>query len=1300
MRPFLLTLLALFVLVALSGAVSAASPAAPLPPSPTPEPGGNTEEKAQVEQAVLEAVEGQGERILAFLVNNVEVEQAQLSEDRTWAIAWVALRDPESGALLPTEPGLALLRRAEDTWQVALPADPAWLEWLQAAPVELLDEETRQAWLEMSEQQVTVSAAIDHYLLPWAAGERAYLSRSVGHDSDIPSGSAHFSFDFYIPQTMFRIYAARAGTVWRAKWDVPNNDHSGTGNYIVLKDETTNPVTYQLYLHLAHESIPPALRQIGATVVQGQFVGLADNTGASTGHHLHFQVHANPDSYWGTALDITFDDVSINGGRPRRSDSIYNDRPYCRSGDVCEQFQSSYVSGNTVRGDVFPPIGGLLAPSNGVTAAARQLRVEAWASDRGSGLDRAQLIANYSGAWHEIGAPFAANRFALDWDLCAAEVPDGPLSLALQAWDREGNPSFGLQGLTRVLKDYDCTPPPPACSPSADQAALFAEPDYGGDCAVLGIGEYPTSASFGALGDDNVASLQVGANVLATLYSDASFAGRGETLATGDANLADNLAGSDRLTSLWVLPRSNPPPAPAQLVAPENGAAFPAGSSLTLSWRDAGGATEFQVELSRDASMLAFSPWLPDPLWSLQGIPLTAGTYTWRVSARNCPESGCASAWSPPSSFTIGAAPATPSTRMVPYTDDMEAGANGWSNSGLWNWASSPLRSHSGSHSWYYGRPAERDYRDGNPNSGDLTSPPVAIPAGSHLLSFWYYYQTEGPGSYWDRRRVQVSVDGGPFQDLLQLRDDVENEWLKAEVDLSPYAGKIIRLRFHFETLDGAFNGYEGWYVDDVAISAGSLPACGDGDDQPAAATPIAYGESRTGAICPSGDVDYYRFTGQAGDRVVVDLDSAAGNPPQDLDLIVFLLDGDGASVIASHDDEVPGKRLDPHLGYTLRRSGEYYIKVRLWSHPSAGGEAYGYSLHLSRDSAKPAVAFTSPQDGAYLAAQSALAVSAGDGESGVSRVEFWGHTGDWYNGRWELLGTDADGADGWSLTYDTTDLDDQAGLAFYARAYDWAGNWSAAGAWSLGVDRTPPISSLQPMAGSAHSTAFQVRWTGSDNLSGVARYDLQVQAGGGSWSAHSPAPDGQTTGAWFVGEAGKSYGFRLRAVDRAGNAEGYPTSAETSLSLPSAASLCAAPDQWEAGGSDNAPSGAVLMAVNAPPTLHNFCNPLEASRANDQDWARFSAVQGRLYRALAIPLVESAAVTLELYASDGTTLLAQAAADDFGEAAALEWRADRSEVVYLRARHTDGRVAGDGVTYLLGLKDTFAFFLPMAGGR
>jgi murein DD-endopeptidase MepM/ murein hydrolase activator NlpD len=181
------------------------------------------------------------------------------------------------------------------------------------------------------------------YLLPWARGEPMVLAMSVGHDRYTPSGSAHYAFDFAkpgFPSEQFNVHAAKGGTVCRAVWHHPDGNEQQP-NYIVIEDITTEPTTYQLYLSLAADSIPEELREPGATVEQGQFIGVAGDTGISTGNHIHFMVHANPSSYWGSSLDITFVDVLINGGRPR----VEADLDYCRASDLCTETQSTYTSG-------------------------------------------------------------------------------------------------------------------------------------------------------------------------------------------------------------------------------------------------------------------------------------------------------------------------------------------------------------------------------------------------------------------------------------------------------------------------------------------------------------------------------------------------------------------------------------------------------------------------------------------------------------------------------------------------------------------------------------------------------------------------------------------------------------------------------------------------------------------------------------------------------------------------------------------------------------------------------------------
>ncbi|HMN13109.1 MAG TPA: M23 family metallopeptidase, partial [Bellilinea sp.] len=157
------------------------------------------------------------------------------------------------------------------------------------------------------------------YYLPWPGGTQIRLTGSIGHFLSYKScgeTSCRYAYDFS-NRTMFPLLAAKGGTVWLANWTCPNGATT-CNNYIVIRDDTTDPVTYQLYLHMAQNTIPEELRTRGALVSQGQFIGNVDDTGASTGHHLHFMVHTNSNYWWGNSVDVRFQDVPINDGVPRQ----------------------------------------------------------------------------------------------------------------------------------------------------------------------------------------------------------------------------------------------------------------------------------------------------------------------------------------------------------------------------------------------------------------------------------------------------------------------------------------------------------------------------------------------------------------------------------------------------------------------------------------------------------------------------------------------------------------------------------------------------------------------------------------------------------------------------------------------------------------------------------------------------------------------------------------------------------------------------------------------------------------------
>ena len=151
------------------------------------------------------------------------------------------------------------------------------------------------------------------------------------------------------------------------------------------------------------------------------------------------------------------------------------------------------------------------------------------------------------------------------------------------------------------------------------------------------------------------------------------------------------------------------------------------------------------------------------------------------------------------------------------FKDNMENGLNGWLSTSLWH--QETKRYNSPVTSWAYNTGAPNYNYDIGTNSGALTSPILDLSAyNSAILTFKYLYQTEESGISWDQRWVQVGVNG-VFTNVKQLSADPMLVWNNYSLDLASYAGKPnVQVRFFFNTADGVYNNYEGWYIDDVTI--------------------------------------------------------------------------------------------------------------------------------------------------------------------------------------------------------------------------------------------------------------------------------------------------------------------------------------------------------------------------------------------------------------------------------------------------------------------------------------------------
>jgi len=169
---------------------------------------------------------------------------------------------------------------------------------------------------------------------------------------------------------------------------------------------------------------------------------------------------------------------------------------------------------------------------------------------------------------------------------------------------------------------------------------------------------------------------------------------------------------------------------------------------------------------------------------------------------------------------------------------------------------------------------------------------------------------------------------------------------------------------------------------------------------------------------------------------------------------------------------------------------------------------------------------------------------SASDGLSGVANTSLWYKRGT--GGSWTDSGLTQSGTSG---AFNFSPPGGTNGTYYFAtRATDNATN--AESAPSGGGDDSTVYDTVSPTASAScppetDQTSFVVSWSGSDGLSGIGSYDVQYRVDvGGTWTAWKTGTT--ATSATFgpsapvTVEADRTYYFRARAQDRAGNQGQY----------------------------------------------------------------------------------------------------------------------------------------------------------------
>jgi hypothetical protein len=195
----------------------------------------------------------------------------------------------------------------------------------------------------------------------------------------------------------------------------------------------------------------------------------------------------------------------------------------------------------------------------------------------------------------------------------------------------------------------------------------------------------------------------------------------------------------------------------------------------------------------------------------------------------------------------------------------------------------------------------------------------------------------------------------------------------------------------------------------------------------------------------------------------------------------------------------------------------------------------------------------------------------------------------------WDLSDAACGGSDGpgeHRLYYRWTNYQGADGVPIESTTVTITGSENTA----LGIDLVAPTVSAPSEAanpsalGADPAVATRIAWGGSDNLSGIGRYELEQSTNGGDWQSVSLAdPTSRSVNVDLVADS--SYQFRVRARDRAGNLSGWATSDAIVPSAP--------------------PSDVTPPVVSAPSVALVSGNALAANPLVTVSWPAGSDVSG-----------------------------------------------------------------------------------------
>lgn len=145
-----------------------------------------------------------------------------------------------------------------------------------------------------------------------------------------------------------------------------------------------------------------------------------------------------------------------------------------------------------------------------------------------------------------------------------------------------------------------------------------------------------------------------------------------------------------------------------------------------------------------------------------------------------------------------------------------ESGEQGWTTTGPFHrserWSASP------SWAFWMGDEGRDSYDLGGRVEATLTSPVVDLTGATYPAVLWEQLLDVEAGTSRDHAVLEVATEAGGYRDWTEVwwRSSVSYQRNLAEANLASYAGKRVRIRFRFDSVDGSENAGQGWFVDDV----------------------------------------------------------------------------------------------------------------------------------------------------------------------------------------------------------------------------------------------------------------------------------------------------------------------------------------------------------------------------------------------------------------------------------------------------------------------------------------------------